>query len=143
MKNFMKMSGQFFNFSEFFFHKYSSIHFLIGQNFFFTTKIRLKVDENNGIGDSLRTNTKIPNFEQSQHWMSEHRTFWTSHFGPKLNFKHVEHHKKLKSSRNIKLYVPRLVWSHNNRTELQTLPNITFWPKTIRNGIFHPWGWLC
>ena len=31
---------------------------------------------------------------------------------------------------NIKLYVPRLVWSHNNRTELQTLPNITFWPKT-------------
>ena len=30
---------------------------------------------------------------------------------------------------NIKLFVPRLVWSHN-RTELQTLLNITFWPKT-------------
>ena len=39
---------------------------------------------------SLGTNTKIPNFE---HWMSEHRTFWTSHFGPKSNFEHVEHHK--------------------------------------------------
>ena len=53
MKNFMKISGQFFNFSEFFFHMYSSIHFLIGQNLFFTTKIRLKVDENNGIGDDF------------------------------------------------------------------------------------------
>ena len=30
---------------------------------------------------------------------------------------------------NIKLFVPRLVWSHN-MTELQTLLNITFWPKT-------------
>ena len=48
---------------------------------------------------SLGTNSKIPNFEYSEHWMSEHWTFWTSHFGPKLNFKHVEHHKKLKSSR--------------------------------------------
>ena len=26
--------------------------------------------------------------------------------------------------------MPRLVWSHNNRTELGTLLNITFWPKT-------------
>ena len=31
---------------------------------------------------------------------------------------------------NIKLYVPRLIWSHNNRTELRTLPNITFWQNT-------------
>ena len=31
---------------------------------------------------------------------------------------------------NIKQFVPRLVWSHNNRTELKTLPNITFWSKT-------------
>ena len=31
---------------------------------------------------------------------------------------------------NIKLYVPRLVWSHDNRTEIRTLLNITFWPKT-------------
>ena len=62
--------------------------------------------------------------------MSEHRTFRTSHFGPKLNFEHVEHHKNPKQFANIKLYVSRLVWSHNNRTELRTLPNITFWPKT-------------
>ena len=71
-------------------------------------------------------NTK-KNFE---HWMSEHRTFWTSHFGPKSNFKHVEHHKKTEQFANIKLYVPRLVFSHNNRTEPQTLPNITFWSNT-------------
>ena len=31
---------------------------------------------------------------------------------------------------NMKLFVPRLVWSHNNSTELWTLLNITFWPKT-------------
>ena len=31
---------------------------------------------------------------------------------------------------NTKLYVPRLVWSHNNRPELRTRPNITFWSKT-------------
>ena len=43
---------------------------------------------------SLGTNTKIPNFEHSEHWMSEHRTFRTSHFGPKSNFEHVVHHKK-------------------------------------------------
>ena len=43
-------------------------------------------------------NTKILNFEHSEHWMSKYRTFRTSHFGPKLNFKHVEHHKKPNSS---------------------------------------------
>ena len=48
---------------------------------------------------SLGRNTKILNFEHSKHWMSEHRTFRTSHFGPKLNFEHVEHHKKPNSSR--------------------------------------------
>ena len=48
---------------------------------------------------SLGTNTKILNFEHSEHWMSEHRTFRTSHFGPKSNFEHVEHHKKPNSSR--------------------------------------------
>ena len=48
---------------------------------------------------SLGTNTKILNVEHSKHCMSKHRTFWTSHFGPKLNFEHDEHHKKLNSSR--------------------------------------------
>ena len=43
-------------------------------------------------------NTKIPNFKHSEHWMSEHRNLWTSHFGPISNFEHVEHHKKLNSS---------------------------------------------
>ena len=35
-----------------------------------------------------------------QKWIeqSTHRTFQTSHFGPKSNFKHVKHHKKLNSS---------------------------------------------
>ena len=70
-------------------------------------------------------NTKILNFKHTEHWLSKHRTFRTSHFGPKSNFEHVEHHKN-----NIKLYVPRIVWSHNNRPELGTHLNITFWPKT-------------
>ena len=53
-------------------------------------------------------NTKIPNFEHSEHWMFEHRTFQTSHFGPKPNFKHVEHHKKTEEFMNIELFIPRL-----------------------------------
>ena len=48
---------------------------------------------------SLGTNAKIPNFEHYEHWMSEHWTFRTSHVGPKSNFKHVKHHKKLNSLR--------------------------------------------
>ena len=47
---------------------------------------------------SLGRNTKILNFEHSKHWMSEHRTFRTSHFGPESNFEHVEHHKIPNSS---------------------------------------------
>ena len=51
---------------------------------------------------SLGTNTKIPNFKHSEHWMSEHRTFQTSHFGPESNFEYVEHHKK-----------PNSLWTSN------------------------------
>ena len=48
---------------------------------------------------SLGMNTKIPNFEHSEHWMSKHWTFRTSHYFPKSNFEHVEHRKKPNSSR--------------------------------------------
>ena len=47
---------------------------------------------------SLGMNTKILNLELTEHGMSEHQTFQTSHFGPKSIFEHVEHHKKLNSS---------------------------------------------
>ena len=46
------------------------------------------------VDSSLGTNTKILNFEHS-----EHSTFQTSHFGPKSNFEHVEHHKNPNSLR--------------------------------------------
>ena len=55
-----------------------------------------KNEKNIAVPSSLGTNTKILNFKHSKHWMSKHRTFWTSHFDPKWNF---EHHKKLNSSR--------------------------------------------
>ena len=79
---------------------------------------------------SLGMNTKIPNFEHSEHWMSKHRTFQTSHFGPKSNFEHVEHYKNqtVREHQTV-CWFQRLVWSHN-RTELRTLLNIAFWPKT-------------
>ena len=50
--------------------------------------------------------------------MSKHRTF------------EIQTSQKTEQFVNIKLYVPRPVWSHNNRTELRTLTNITFLPKT-------------
>ena len=81
------------------------------------------------VPSSLWMNTKIPNFEHSEHWMSKHRTFWTSQFGPKSNFEHVEHHQKTEQFTNIKLYVPRLVWSHNNQTELWHFQTSHFGPK--------------
>ena len=51
------------------------------------------------VQSSLGTNTKIPNLEHYEHNKSEHRTFWTSHFGPKSYFEYVKHHKKLNSLR--------------------------------------------
>ena len=52
-------------------------------------------------------------------------TFWT-----KIELQTCRTSQKTKQFANIKLCVPRLVWSHNNQTELGTDPNITFWPKT-------------
>ena len=52
-------------------------------------------------------------------------TFW-----PKIEFWTCQTSQKTEQFSSIKLFVPRLVWSHNNRTELRTLLNITFWPKT-------------
>ena len=52
-------------------------------------------------------------------------TFW-----PKIELQTCQTSQKIEQLMNIKLYVPRLVWSHNKRTEIRILLNITFWPKT-------------
>ena len=75
-------------------------------------------------------------------WTSKYQTSNTLNIEC-LNIELSEHHilaqnrtsnmsniTKTEQFTDIKLYVLRLVWSHNNRTELRILPNITFWPKT-------------
>ena len=62
---------------------------------------------------SLGINTKIPNYTLNI-------TFW-----PKIELWTCQTSQKTEQFANIKLFVPRLVWSHNNRTGLRTLPNIT------------------
>ena len=84
-------------------------------------------------------NTKRPK-SWNEHQNTELQTLWTLNvwtlnflnitFRPKIKFQTCWTSQKTKQFANIKLYVPRLVWWHNNRTELRTLPNITFWPKT-------------
>ena len=102
--------------------KQASFNYLLSWYFFFNLHAA-------ALQNSKRI-SKILNFEHSEHWMSEHRTFWTSLFGPKLNIECCWSSQKTEQFANIKLYVPKLVWSHKNQTKLQTLPNITFWPKT-------------
>ena len=60
-------------------------------------------------------------------WTPKYRTSNTPNI--ELSEHHILAQNQTLNMSNI-TNVPRLVWSHNNRTELRTLLNITFWLKT-------------